>query len=164
FALFLSVALCLFGSVRLIAQIKSATITGSVVDQSGAVVSGANVSIVNDETGVVLSAHTSESGLFTVPYLPAGPYTVNVIKTGFAPYKKTGITVGTDETVRVNAEMRTGTVAETIVVHAEAAQLQTGTTAVEGSVNSRTIQNIPNLTNNPIQYAILQAGVTPRAA
>src|SRR5882724_13039235 len=164
FVVLLSFTLYLACAATLVAQIKSATITGSVADQSGALVSGATVSVVNEETGVTISAQTSESGSFTAPYLPAGQYSVTVNKMGFAPYKKTGITVGTSETVRVDAELRAGSVAESVVVHAEAAQLQTETTSVEGSVNSRTIQDIPNLTNNPLQYAVLQAGVTPRAA
>jgi hypothetical protein len=151
-------------ATMLSAQIKSATITGSITDQSGAVVAHADVSIVNEETGVATEVKSSDSGLFTAPYLPAGSYSVSVSRAGFSPYKKTGITLGTSEAVRVNVELRTGSVTETVVVRSEASQLQTENASVEEAINSRTIQNIPNLTSNPLQYAVLQAGVAPRAA
>jgi len=164
FVVLLCVMVYLVCSISLRAQVKSATITGSVVDPSGAMVSGAEVAIVSEDTGIVTSVKTGESGSFTAPYLEAGRYSVTINKVGFAAYKKTEIAVGTAETVRVNAQLRTGAITETVVVHAESAELQTDTSTVEGSVNSRTIDDTPNLTNNPLLYAILQAGVTPRAA
>src|SRR5947208_15675662 len=93
-----SLAMYLLCATALTAQIKSATITGSIKDPSGALIAAADVSITNEETGVATTAKTSESGSFTAPYLSAGRYSVTIKKTGFAPYQKTGINVGTSET------------------------------------------------------------------
>ena len=64
------------------AQIKSSTITGTVTDSTGAVIPGANVTVINQETNVAMTTVTDESGNFTVPYLAPGIYNVNVEKSG----------------------------------------------------------------------------------
>ena len=60
------------------AQIRSATITGTVADSTGALVPGAEVTVTQQETNVATSVVTNDQGQFTVPYLPAGTYTVGV--------------------------------------------------------------------------------------
>ncbi|MFM8394412.1 MAG: carboxypeptidase-like regulatory domain-containing protein [Acidobacteriota bacterium] len=62
------------------AQIKSSTITGVVTDSTGAVIPGATVSVVNEETNVATGVTTDTSGSFTVPYLAPGSYRVLVEK------------------------------------------------------------------------------------
>ena len=65
------------------AQIRSATITGTVKDVTGAVVAGAEVSILNQETNIATSMKSTDAGLFVFPYLPAGLYTVSISAPGF---------------------------------------------------------------------------------
>lgn len=86
------------------AQIRSATITGTVVDPQKATVPGATVVITNEGTNVPQEFVTTEAGLFTAPLLQAETYTVTVTLTGFAPFKRSGIVVGTTETIRVPVE------------------------------------------------------------
>ena len=159
-----SFAVFLGSAGTLTAQIKSATITGTVTDSTGALVSQADVSIVNDDTALTTAVKSNESGLFAVPYLAAGQYSVSVSKAGFASYKKTGLTLGTSEVVRVDVKLTPGTITQTVDVRAEAAQLQTESTSVGGALQSATVENIPNITSNPLYYAALQAGVAPRNA
>src|SRR5262245_11255297 len=87
------------------AQIRSATIIGTVRDSSGAVVAHAGVSITNQETGINASATTTESGQFTFPYLQAGTYTVAVSAPGFVFFKESGLNLATSQTVRVDATL-----------------------------------------------------------
>src|SRR5262245_31403621 len=64
------------------AQIKSGVITGIVTDTNRAVIPGATISVVSEETNVAVNTVSSDSGGFTVPYLAPGKYTLNVEKPG----------------------------------------------------------------------------------
>src|SRR5690349_11700314 len=86
---------CISAATIAHAQIRSATITGTVTDASGASVPGAQVIITEKETNISTTAVTTEAGVYTAPYLPAGSYTVAVTATGFAPYRQVDIPVST---------------------------------------------------------------------
>ena len=161
------IAVCvlgLIGSSMLYAQIRSATITGTVKDSTGAVVPDANVVVTQQETGIVTTVKTTATGVYTAPYLAAGTYTVEVNVVGFAPYKQTGIVLAVNQTVRVEAELKVGAVGQSVEVSAQAVQIQTDSSTVQGAVTSEVINVLPNPTNNPLYYALLQAGVAPRTA
>lgn len=146
------------------AQIRSATLTGTVRDSSGAVIPQAPVVITEQGTNLVQSTNTTESGQFTVPYLPAGTYTVAVSFQGFAPFKETDIAVSTAQVVRVDVQLTVGAVDTAVEVSAQAAQIQSESSTVSGATEARVIDAIPNLTQNPMFYAFLQNGVQPRNA
>jgi hypothetical protein len=146
------------------AQIRSSAITGTVTDASGAVIPNATVMVTDQATNVATPATTTEAGLYSVPYLPAGTYTVAVTASGFAPYRQVDIALATAQTVRVDVVMRLGTVEQAIEVTATAAQLQSDSSTVSGAVQARMIDALPNITQNPLYYAALQAGVVPSNA
>jgi len=68
------------------AQIRSATITGAVTDPTKAVVPGATVIVVNQDTNSRTELVTNEAGLFTAPYLPAGTYSIEITPAGFREF------------------------------------------------------------------------------
>ena len=146
------------------AQIRSATLAGTVTDPQKAVVPGATVVVTNEGTNASQELVTNEAGLFTAPLLPAGTYSVTVSLSGFAPFKRTGITLNATETVRVPVELSVGTLDQKVEVSAEAPLLQTDRTSVSGAVGAEMIEALPNITQNPLAYAFLQAGAVPRAA
>ena len=146
------------------AQIRSATLTGTVTDPQKAIVPGATVVVTNEGTNVSQELVTNDAGLFTAPLLPAGTYSVTVTLSGFAPFKRSGIILNATETVRVPVELSVGTVGQTVEVSAEAPLLQTDRTSVSGAVGAEMIEALPNITQNPLAYAFLQAGAVPRAA
>jgi hypothetical protein len=135
-----------------------------VTDPTKAVVPGASVVLTNQDTKVTTELVTTEAGLFTAPYLPAGTYTVAVELPGFAVFRRTGIVVGTAETVRIPVELTVSKVGETVNVAAEAPLLQTDRTSVSGAIGAEMIDALPNITQNPLAYAFLQAGAVPRNA
>lgn len=146
------------------AQIRSASITGTVTDPQKATVPGATVVITNEATNVSTEYVTTDAGLFTAPLLQAGTYTVTVALSGFATYKRTGIVVGATETVRIPVELTVSQLGETVDVTAEAPLLQTDKTSVSGAIGAEMIAALPNITQNPLAYAFLQAGAIPRVA
>jgi hypothetical protein len=152
----------LLSSSRAYAQIRAGTITGTVLDTSKALVPGASVVVTNEATNIATTLVTNESGQFTALYLPAGTYKIEVSLTGFATYTRTGIGLASAETVRVPVELTMGRVGETVIVTAEAPRLQTDRSSVSGAVGSEMIQALPNITQNPLQYAMLQAGAVGR--
>src|SRR5882724_8783482 len=145
-------------------QIRSATITGTVKDATGAVMAGADVSILNQDTSISATMKTAEAGQFVFPYLPAGLYTVTVTAPGFVVFKESGVNLATAQTARVDATLKLSNVETTVEVQAQAATIQTDSTSVTGALGAKAIDAIPNITQNPLYYAFLQAGVQPRNA
>ena len=146
------------------AQIRSATLTGTVTDPQKAIVPGATVVVTNEGTNVSQELVTNDAGLFTAPLLPAGTYSITVTLSGFAPFKRSGIVLNATETVRVPVELSVGAVGQTIEVSAESPLLQTDRTSVSGAIGAEMIEALPNITQNPLAYAFMQAGAVPRAA
>ncbi|MEO7273371.1 MAG: carboxypeptidase-like regulatory domain-containing protein, partial [Vicinamibacterales bacterium] len=158
------IVVCLAWTSSAQAQIRSATLTGTVTDPQKAIVPGATVVVTNEGTNASQELVTNESGLFTVPLLPAGTYSVTVSLSGFTPFKRTGITLNATETVRVPVELSVGGVGQTIEVSAEAPLLQTDRTSVSAAVSAEMIEALPNITQNPLAYLFQQANAVPRAA
>ena len=99
------IAICLASTSVAHAQIRSATLTGTVTDPQQGVVPGATVVVTNEGTNASLQLVTNEAGLFTAPLLPAGTYSLTVTLSGFSPFKRSGIILNATETVRVPVEL-----------------------------------------------------------
>ena len=102
-------------------------IKGSVTDPSGAVVPGAAVSIKNVQTGVVTATTTNQSGLYDVPFLAPGNYTVTFSKEGFRNFVREGIVLQI-ETLEISGTLQIGTAAQEVVVNAAGPLVETETT------------------------------------
>jgi trimeric autotransporter adhesin len=150
------------------AQIQSATITGAVTDQSGAVAANAEVVITNSGTNVSYKTKSTEAGLYRTPYLQAGTSTVEVTVAGFVPFHETGLAIATDQIARVDVNLKAGAVGgswtpATVEVAAQAAaQIQADSSAVTNATYAQVINDVPNVTQNPLFDAMLQNGVQPR--
>jgi hypothetical protein len=144
------------------AQIRSASITGSVVDPTGAVVADAEVVATNTGTNVSASTKTTTAGVYTIPYLEAGSYTITVKMNGFETFQENGIRLESSQTARVDAKLVLGSTGTKVEVSASAVQLQTDSSSVSGATSSQVIDAIPNVTQNPLVYVALQNGVTAR--
>ncbi len=102
------------------AQIRSGTITGSAQDSSGAAIVDADVTVTNSATNVSYTTKTNGAGLFTVPYLEDGTYSVAVTKAGFETFAEDGVHLDPAATARVAATLRVGSASAKVEVTASA--------------------------------------------
>jgi hypothetical protein len=158
FLLILSLAVSVF------AQIRSGTLVGKVTDSSGAAVVGAEVAVREVNTNATFRVETSESGEYLAPYLQFGTYEVAVRKEGFKAFTRTGINLTTAQTARADVLLEVGSVETSVSVIATATELQTDSSRVTNAVSEQVIKSIPNINNNPLNYAVLTQGVVARAA
>ena len=131
---------------------------GRVVDASGAVVAGANVTLTQSATGVQQSAVTTSDGIYDFTQLISGQYSISVAGSGFAPYQRNGITIATGQTVGLDLPLAAGG-RDAVTVDADAVLLQSQTSNIETTIPGHTVQALPLNTRNFIQLAQLAPGV-----
>jgi len=146
----------------LMAQVRSAQITGTVKDPSGAVVVDASVVVKNTDTQESYTSTTNRSGEYAVPYLQNGNYSVTVSKGGFKQFVVEALHLDPAQSAQVDATLSVGTQNEAVTVQASVLQIQTETSEVAGLTTADEIDSLPNITQNPLYYAGLQNGVTAR--
>jgi len=133
-------------------------ITGTVSDSSGAVVTDASVKAVNLATNLEVVAHTSNTGSFLIPDLPAGTYRVTITKDGFKTETHTKILVFGNRTTTVDTSLVVGSISATVEVSAVPLMNQVDTT-IGYVVDTNTIETTPLGTGSFTQLAILSPGV-----
>ena len=148
----------------LAAQVDSGSITGTVSDPSGAVVSNAKVTLTNEGTGAALSTETGSDGFYNFSPVKIGSYTVSVSAPGFQTTTQRKITVNVSSAVLVNVPLKPGQVTETVEVSTAAPVLETQNASVGQVVNSKNVNDLPLNGRNFTFLAQLAAGVnTPQA-
>jgi hypothetical protein len=136
-------------------------ITGTVQDQSGGWIVGAQVTVVSEATGqVVRDLTTDSSGSFTATLLPVGSYTVGVSAGGFATTKFTGVLVRVTETTRMTAALKVTKATETVTVSAEVTTINTANAATGEALDSTTVSTLPLPTQNFQQLLALSTGAS----
>jgi outer membrane receptor protein involved in Fe transport len=162
-ALLLSAVLCFLPS-SVAAQAIYGTVTGQVVDGSQASIPGANVTLVNEDTGLKLDGVTDENGTYTIRNVTAGPYTLRASLQGFKEYVQTGIPVTPGGIVRVNGTLEVGALTESVTVTTEAALLKTDKADVSVDLRPEDVVNLPlNQYRNYQALMNLVPGATPPA-
>ena len=121
----------------------TASISGRVTDASGAAVPAATVTIKNTATSVTQTVNTDEQGRYPVPDLPIGPYEITTSKSGFQNALHSGITLTVGSAPVIDFQLKVGQATETVNVSAEAAQVQTTTSAVSSLVNQTQMRELP---------------------
>src|SRR5277367_3372528 len=153
-----SVLLALLFCLGAVAQ-PTGTITGTVADESGAVVPNATVTIANKATGFTRSATTNAEGSFSATALPAGDYEVKAEVAGFRTLVRPA-TVQVGETTQVNMPMTLGQTQEVVTVEAAGAQMNYESNAVQGVISRASVQDLPLNGRSFMQLAVLEPGVT----
>ncbi len=135
----------LFNPDQSSAQVLYGTLVGNVTEESQAVIPGADVTVINAETGLTRSVVSNDSGAYSVPNLQAGTYSVTVKMPGFADFVATNVTVGMNSTVRRDVVMKVGGVqAElTVTAQAQVAQLQTDRGEIRHEIQTKQFEDLP---------------------
>jgi hypothetical protein len=125
------------------AQTVSGTILGSVTDPSGAVISNAKVTLVNEGTGLTRTVTTDTNGEYVAPSLPTGRYTVISEITGFKTLTMSNVEVGVDQRVRIDLKLEVGAMTESVSITAETPLLQTSSSELGTTVGDEQIEALP---------------------
>jgi Carboxypeptidase regulatory-like domain len=162
---FLAVALFTTLAVNsLQAQVDTGSITGTVTDASGAVVSGAKVTLTNEGTGTVLSTLTGADGIYDFSPVRIGTYKLDASANGFKTVVQNHIAVDVSARVPVNFKLQPGAISETVEVTSSVPVLQSQDASVGQVVDQRSVNNLPLNGRNFTFLAQLAAGVnTPQA-
>jgi hypothetical protein len=142
------------------AQAPVGTISGTVRDQTDAVVPGASITIRNIATGAERHVVSSDDGTFSAPALPAGTYAVSAELAGFKRFQSEDISVTTGRISTLELRMELGAATEAITVNASAIHLETEAHAVSGVITRQEIQELPLNGRSFLQLAFLEPGVT----
>ncbi|MEO5923928.1 MAG: TonB-dependent receptor [Bryobacteraceae bacterium] len=127
------------------AQTGLATLTGTVTDQTGAVMADVTVQATQVATGTTLEAATSATGNYTITPLRPGDYEVTVERAGFKTYKRAGITLAAAQILRLDVQLEVGATTDSVTVTAEATLLQTDTGTLVKNITVANIRNLPLL-------------------
>jgi hypothetical protein len=134
-------------------------ITGTVFDNTGAVVPAATITIQNTATNAVVTVNTDKSGNYNAPLLPPGTYNVIVTVEGFAEYRSTGVIVEVGQPTQVDAHLSVGSVTTSVQVSAAAPALNFESPDFSGVISQQTRSNLPINNRRWSALAITTPGV-----
>jgi hypothetical protein len=155
------IVLLTMGSVFARAQEVSGSISGTVLDSSGAAVSGAKVTVTNtDRAYVERVTTTNKDGYYTATSLPLGIYAVGVTMKGFKTQQVTGLALHASGALKVDQKLAVGAPTETVTVVADQAQPNLENAMSEGLIDGTQIRELVLNTRNYEQLLILQPGVS----
>ena len=152
----------LLAGISGLAQSGRGTLTGSITDSTGAIISGASLDLKETNTGSGYSAVSSGQGLYTFPQLPPGTYSLTVGFAGFQSHKQDGITVNVGSTATVDVALQVGSATSSVTVSGDASHLQTESSDVGTTVPSELIEDLPlqyaGSPRNPLAFVVLAPG------
>ena len=155
----LGLALSTALSAPLAAQIGGGAIAGSIVDQAGAVVSGATVTLIAVSTNLSRMAVSNHEGVYVVSALAPGIYRVRIEVNGFRPLVRENIRLATGETVRVDLQLEIGGLMEDVTVAGDAPLLRSESSGLGHVIDNRRIVDLPLNGRSFITLASLAPGV-----
>jgi hypothetical protein len=153
-------AACLFGAPAIHAQAITGTIQGAVADQEGDAVPGVTVTATNTATGYQQIVTSNDSGRFSAPLLPLGPYSLTFALDGFATLVRDGLQVSLGQRIFLEVTLQLSTVGEEITVTDEAPLIESTRTEGQTRIDDRSIRGLPNDGRNFLKFSELTPGVT----
>jgi len=125
------------------AQLDTASIVGTVLDPTGAVVPHASIMVENRNTGATWNAKANEVGNFVVPVLPIGQYRVTASAAGFKSRTVEGFTLRVSDRLRVEITLEPGSISEKITITGESPLVEAASTTLGGMVNAQQLNSLP---------------------
>lgn len=155
------IAVAIFCTPNLQAQINTATLSGTVEDTSGAVIPGATVTAIEVSSNTQRGAQTNGSGLFTIPLLQPGLYTVRVSKQGFQTSEQNNIELQVNQSASLTFKLAVGSAATTVHVSGSSPLLKTQTASLGTVIGSHEVVDLPLNGRQFTQLLQLAPGTVP---
>jgi hypothetical protein len=136
----------LFGLAACASGIRAqvtAALSGTITDQSGGAVAGADVGVKNADTGVARAATTDDAGRYQFASLAAGAYEIHVEKSGFSSEVRTGVRLVVGQSAAIDIQLKVGESSQTVTVTGDAPLVGVATENVSGLVSGRQIKELP---------------------
>lgn len=156
-----ALTLCLASLPMLAQSASSGTLAGIVNDPSGAVIPGAQVTLISTATGTTYNTTTTSAGRYIFTSVPPGTYDISVKASGFSNVKIPGQVVKVGTQTNVNIPMQLGNVSQTVEVQTTGTELQTMNATVGNTVTGIALNSLPSLGRDVSTFATLQPGVSP---
>ena len=142
------------------AQLSTATLSGNITDQSGALISKARVRITNNDNGSVRDVTSNETGFYIAPNLQSGNYTVTVSAQGFSSLEHKGVVLNVGASQVLPLTLQIGTTTQTVEVTTAQAVIETSNSTVGAVVGQKTVVELPLNGRDWTQLATLQPGIS----
>src|SRR5678815_637570 len=155
----LTLALVIFLSMAALGQGTTSILSGSVHDESGAVIKGAQIVAKNLASGVVFKATTADNGTFSIPALDSGTYSVTVSATGFKQtvLNDVKLDAGTTGSIRISLEV--GSTSESVIVQGAGEIVQTQSANIATTLSVNQIANLPLVSRDTLNFVVMLPGV-----
>jgi hypothetical protein len=160
FVLHIAFSLVLCAPTTTWAQSGQGVVEGSISDENGALLPGANVTLANESTSVAQLAVTNSHGTYQFPLVPPGTYTITVNLTGFVPRRNTGVVVDASKTISVDLRLHVGGVTSTVEVTATDPLVQVASSQLTTSIDKESIANTPLLSRDVYDLVFIAPAVT----
>ena len=159
-------AILLFQNISVFGQadIANSRLEGKVVDQNGAPVAGANISVIDTERGLTRTAATDDDGFYRVPLLQPGTYELRIVAQGFQTQLLTDVVLTVGQVAVHEIQLLVGQVRSQIDVNAIPSLVDTERTQQSETIERRQIETLPNLTRNFTSYISTLPGVADVSA
>lgn len=159
----LSSILLIFIVATSFAQATDGSMTGKVLDTTGATISGANVTLTNKETGFTVNINSDQQGFFRFEHLPLGKYTVQVESDGFSKAESEA-TVVLNQLVAVTVKLQAGQVTDVITIEGNSEILvETTTSTLASTFDARKVVDLPSGNGSQLELALLAPNVTSQS-
>src|SRR5260370_11503892 len=152
-------ALVLCSAVGARAQVITAAVRGTVSDEQGAAIAGAEVTITNVDTSFARTAISGGDGVYTFPDLPLGRYKIRGTESGFKSSEKTGIILHANDSLVINVGLKVGAVSESVTVEASPIAVETTSGELSGLIQSSQVDELPLNGRNFMELLTLIPGV-----
>ena len=143
---------------------EAGSISGTVIDPSGAVVRAAIVIISNSGTGAHESCSTDSDGLYVFPSLPAGHYQIEIAMPAFKPYLQTGIEVVAAAAIKLDAKLELQSDATIVEVSADSLQIDASTSQMGETIAANKMTGVPLNGRSFTDLVALQPGIVPTSS
>src|ERR1039458_3107767 len=152
--------IAVFLPVSNLAQDATPSFTATILDSTGSVIPGVQVTVTNTATQVSREVTSDHDGLYQALALPIGSYRVTAVRQGFRTVVSSEYKLLINQALRVDIKMEVGSATEKVDVGAEAAPVDTVSATLGQSVTGRTLTNMPLNGRDALDLALLQPGVT----